>query len=101
MNDYGSYRYLPADGWYATYPQHTNAQEPSTDAREARVFQRVALWRVAPHGSIVGLISAPDCGEAEIESQLLSAPRGAGVYYVHIDDLTDEDREQIRCKRLS
>uniref|UniRef100_UPI00035C1AF4 hypothetical protein n=1 Tax=Xanthomonas oryzae TaxID=347 RepID=UPI00035C1AF4 len=69
MNDYGSYRYLPADGWYATYPQAADADEP-------RVFQRVALWRVAPHGKIVGLISSPDNSQDESESQLLSAPRG-------------------------
>ncbi len=27
MNDYGSYRYLPADGWYATYPQVTDTDD--------------------------------------------------------------------------
>ncbi|MFC7519255.1 hypothetical protein ACFQS6_00950 [Xanthomonas populi] len=94
MNDYGSYRYLPADGWYATYPQRTDANE------EERIFQRVALWRVAPHGTIVGLISSSDNSQDEIESQLLSAPRGQGVHYIHIDDLTKEEREQIRHRRF-
>ncbi|AOD15203.1 hypothetical protein ABFO19_11985 [Xanthomonas citri pv. glycines] len=93
MNDYGSFRYLPADGWYAAYP--------STDTGEERIFQRVALWRVAPHGTIVGLISLPDDGQGEIESQLLSAPRGQGVHYIHIDDLTEEERKQIRHRRFS
>ncbi|ALS93456.1 hypothetical protein [Xanthomonas oryzae] len=94
MNDYGSYRYLPADGWYATYPQAADAAEP-------RVFQRVALWRVAPHGTIVGLISSPDNNQDESESQLLSAPRVLGVHYIHIDDLTADEREQIRRRRFS
>ncbi|MBO9749094.1 MULTISPECIES: hypothetical protein [Xanthomonas] len=94
MNDYGSYRYLPADGWYATYPQ-------ATDTDQVRVFQRVALWRVAPHGTIVGLISSPDGDQEDIESQLLSAPRGQGVHYIHMDDMTEQEREQIRNRRFS
>lgn len=61
----------------------------------------VALWRVAPHGTIVGLISSPDNSQDESESQLLSAPRGLGVHYIHIDDLTADEREQIRRRRLS
>jgi len=89
------YHYLPADGWYMTHPNPAGATFP-------RTFYRVALWRVDPDGTIVGLIS-PRRGAADAAdvTRLLTPPRGEGAHYVHADDLTDEDREQIRARRFS
>ncbi|MGE6332520.1 hypothetical protein [Stenotrophomonas sp. NPDC077659] len=87
--------HLPADGWYFTFPNGEGASFP-------RTYYRVALWRIDPDGTVVGLIS-PRLGKehAADVTRLISPPRGEGTQYVHIDDLTDEDRAEITKRRFS
>lgn len=95
MPDSNSYQYLPADGWYYTHPN-------SQGSGFARTFYRVALWRLDEDGTIVGLISVRLGREhAAAPVRLISPPRGEGAQYVHVDDLTDEDRAAIKDRRFS
>lgn len=88
MSD-ASYQYLPADGWYMTFPSPAGA--PS-----ARTFFRVALWRIESDGSVQGLISPRLSKEHAAQAvSLITPPRAEGGQYVHIDDLTAEDRQHI------
>lgn len=95
MPDSNPYQYLPADGWYYTHPN-------SQGSGFARTFYRVALWRLDEDGTIVGLISVRLGREhAAAPVRLISPPRGEGAQYVHVDDLTDEDRAAITDRRFS
>jgi len=47
------------------------------------------------------LVSSPNNSQDENESQLLSEPRGPGVHYIHIDDPTEKEREQIRQRHFN
>ncbi|PTT65185.1 hypothetical protein [Stenotrophomonas sp. HMWF003] len=95
MSDNPSYQYLPAEGWYFTHPNSEGASFP-------RTFYRVALWRVETDGSILGLISVRLGSEHAADPvRLISPPRGKGAQYVHMDDLTDEDRAEITKRRFS
>jgi len=90
-----SYQHLSADGWYFTFPNSEGASFP-------RTFFRVALWRIEDDGTIVGLISVRLGSEHASEPvRLMSPPRARGAQYVHIDDLTDEDRAEIAKRRFS
>lgn len=94
------FSYLPADGWYFTCE--------STDGAAAhRTFQRVALWRIEDEAkpqyapTCVGLISyRPGASESADVPKLVRPPRGHG-HYVHIDELSEEDRNLIRAGRFS
>ena len=95
MSDNDSYQYLPADGWYFTHPNNEGASFE-------RTFYRVALWRVEEDGTIVGLISVQLGREhATAPVRLISPPRGEGAQYVHVDELTGEDRAAITDRRFS
>ncbi|MBB4727929.1 hypothetical protein [Xanthomonas arboricola] len=89
------YNYIPAEGWYMTHPNQGGSHP--------RTFYRVAMWRIDPNGAVVGLISlrlGPGLYDQE-PVRLHEPPRSTDGQYVHWDDLTDEDRDQIRLRRFS
>jgi hypothetical protein len=84
-----TYQYLPADGWYMTFPNAAGAPFP-------RTFFRVALWRIEKDGSVQGLISTRLSREHAAEPvRLIAPPRAEGGQYVHFNDLAPEDRRHI------
>jgi hypothetical protein len=90
-----TYNYMPADGWFMTLP--------SPDGNTRRVFYRVAMWRIETDGTVVGLVSVR-IGRGQYNQEpvrLHAPPRAIEGQYVHWDDLTAEDKQQISEARFS
>lgn len=95
MSNSDTHQYLPADGWYFTFPNSEGASFP-------RTFFRVALWRIEEDGTTVGMISCRlGSDHASEPVRLLAPPRGKDALYVHMDDLTEEDSAEITKRRFS
>lgn len=89
-----NHTFIPASGWYFTHPNEDNAEHP-------RTFYRVALWRIDYDGTTHGLISVVEPGTPTELPRLHAPPAAAGGQYVHVDDLTDEDRAAITALRFT
>ncbi|CAD0363713.1 hypothetical protein CFBP498_49270 (plasmid) [Xanthomonas hortorum pv. vitians] len=83
-------------------PRRTVSTSPSRPVWSNLPSFRVALWRIADDDTIVGLISVRLGSDHSSEPvRLMSPPRGKGTQYLHIDDLTDDDRAEIPKRRFS
>lgn len=79
---------LNADGWFLSEPNEPGSERP-------RSLRRVAVWQVRDDGSVVGLISHPRGPHAQHTTPTLKLPDGERrSYYVHWDDLTEEEQKQ-------
>lgn len=95
MAEEATYTYMPADGWYMTFP--------NPDRNMHRVFYRVALWRIDADGTVIGLISprlgpGPHCQEPIC---LHEPPKSIDGQYVHRDDLSESDRKLIADRHFA
>lgn len=78
----------PANGWFFVFPNNNNSGYPLT-------FMRIAVWRSTEEGQVEGLLSFVSNPQDGRHNTLVATPNVKG-WYVHENDLPDDDKIQIK-----
>lgn len=79
----------PADGWFFVHG----------DTRGGVIIHRVVVWVQETGGAVVGLIAAADTREKPHGVPFLVQPPGVDGDYLHFDDLSAAEKDQLRHGR--